>query len=96
MYDELFLIFTAALGSAYIYCLLQVHFLAVKLDRYIGLPRSKFGEIRITDLRLVKTSATDERCAQDAQTAIFNLGISNTIAGSYFVGLALFFLITLI
>ncbi|MBD1393419.1 hypothetical protein [Mucilaginibacter glaciei] len=63
------------------------------MDHFTRIPRSKCGEIRVSDLRLAKASTFDEHYVLDAQTAILNLQISNSIAVGYFIGLALFFII---
>lgn len=90
MYSDIFFLLTAVSVLAYTYCLLRVHFLAVKLDRCTGVPRSGSGEIRVADLQHVKAAASEEYCVTAAQTAITNLRISNFIAISYLTGLALY------
>ncbi|MBD1395502.1 hypothetical protein [Mucilaginibacter glaciei] len=96
MYSELFLFFTLVSGSGYTYCLLRAHFLEVKMDHFTRIPRSRCGEIRLSDLRLAKASTFDEHYALDAETAILYLQLSNFIAVGYFFGLALFFIIELL
>lgn len=95
-HSGLFFLLTALLGVAYTYCLLRAHFLAVKVDRYAPVSRSKCGEISVKDLRRVKTSVQGWPYATVAQTAILYMRISNLIAVSYLVGLALFVLLELL
>lgn len=84
-----FLILTVMFGSAYTYCLFRTHFLAVKLDKGVGLTRSDCGEIRIRDLKFLKASVTDAGDHAIAKNALFSLKMSNMLAVAYLIVLVM-------
>jgi len=85
MIGNLYLILSSIAGAVYTYCLLQAHFLIVKLDREIEVPRSRFGEIRVRDLKIINAAVRGTAFYEHSKKALFNIQLSNFVAIAYAV-----------